>query len=312
MSAAPRAPLVIANETRAVMIKSVFTILGADGFIGGHLAAALRARSIDVSTPSRDTISTDAELGHVIYCIGLTADFRRRPLDAMEAHVCRLLELVRHARFASLLYLSSTRVYGSDGIGCETRSLTVEPSKPDQLYNISKMAGESVCLSDPRETIRVVRLSNVYGPDMPEANFLSQVVASAVNDGHVSISESADSCKDYIAVSDVCRALIRIVQVGSHRLYNVASGNNVSHGELLAALERQTGCGVSIANQAPRRSFSPIAVDRLVELFESDSEGPWMPQGLLADLESLASMNLATRGSEKPDRRKAVSTRSMP
>ncbi len=52
-----------------------------------------------------------ADLGHAFYCIGLTADFRSRPFETIEAHCGLLKEVLSGSRFSSFVYLSSTRVY---------------------------------------------------------------------------------------------------------------------------------------------------------------------------------------------------------
>lgn len=70
-----------------------FTILGSSGFIGSELINLLKKNSIEFITPSRDYVfSKDINLGHAIYCIGLTADFRKKPMETIKAHVCKLIE----------------------------------------------------------------------------------------------------------------------------------------------------------------------------------------------------------------------------
>jgi len=64
------------------------TVLGGSGFIGSHVARHLRRLGVACDTPARDDESIFSRpLGHVIYAIGLTADFRARPLETVEAHV---------------------------------------------------------------------------------------------------------------------------------------------------------------------------------------------------------------------------------
>src|SRR5688572_20741048 len=119
------------------------TVLGASGFIGGHLVTKLRESGCDVFTPEREADLSGKRLGHVVYCIGLTADFRSRPLDTVTAHVCRLVEVMRDCDFESLLYLSSTRLYKGDSkIAQEDDPFQVAPLDPDDLYNVSKLMGE--------------------------------------------------------------------------------------------------------------------------------------------------------------------------
>ena len=54
-----------------------FTVLGSTGFIGTRLVRRLRATGYEVLTPGRDDSLVDADLGHAIYCIGMTADYAR-------------------------------------------------------------------------------------------------------------------------------------------------------------------------------------------------------------------------------------------
>ena len=140
----------------------MFTVIGASGFIGSHLLAHLQSQGAECFAPRRgERENFGRELGHVIYCAGLTADFREHPFDAVEARdIVYLIEILRSATFDSLLYLSSTRVYaGAAGTGENVR-LAVSSLDPDQLYNLSKLTGESVCFATRRGQVRVVRLSN--------------------------------------------------------------------------------------------------------------------------------------------------------
>ena len=76
--------------------------------------------------------------GHVIDCIGLTGDFRVRPLDTAEAHVGLVARCLAELQFDSFLLLSSTRVYaraerdarGRGAAGDARRSL--RPLQPDE------------------------------------------------------------------------------------------------------------------------------------------------------------------------------------
>lgn len=257
-----------------------FTVLGAAGFIGRHLTAHLHAHGHPVATPGRQHALDGPDLGpdpgHVVYCIGRTADFRHRPFDTVEAHVCRLAALLRAGRFQSLLYLSSTRVYGRAGSGREDQPIATDPADPDALYDISKLAGESLCLSQPHPEIRVARLSNIFGPGMRPDTFLAAIAREAAA-GAVTLATAPASRKDYLAVDDAVDALRRIALRGSQRLYNVAAGRSVDSERLLDALRRLTGCTVSIAAAAPLRRFPPIDTGRLQALYETDG-ARWAPR----------------------------------
>jgi nucleoside-diphosphate-sugar epimerase len=246
----------------------MFTIVGASGFIGSSLAASLRATGTEVSTPGRGkTDFLDRELGHVIYCAGVTSDFLSRPLDTVDAHVTALMPLLRNGRFRSLLYLSSTRLYLGAASSNEDAPISIRSDVPNDLYAISKLMGEAACLTSGRHGVRVVRLSNVYGPGMPRINFLADIASEAVECGSVVLRTTLDSAKDYVALEDVLEVLPRIATCGRHRIYNLASGRNVTNGEILDELIRLTGCCVSVASNAAHIVFPPIDVRRIGDEF---------------------------------------------
>lgn len=255
-----------------------FTILGASGFIGAYLLAHLEKSGYECFAPVRDDAGVfERELGHVIYCIGLTADFRQRPFDTVRAHVCFLSEVLEKARFDSLLYLSSTRVYAGAASGDEEARLLA-----GDLYNLSKLTGEALCFASGREHVRVARLSNVYGNDFSSDNFLPVIIRAAVKEGRVVLNTALDAAKDYVSIDDVARILPRIALEGKQQVYNVAGGRNTSNRELLAKLAEITGCGVDAPPGAPATDFPPIVIGRL------EQEFAYAPVTVLERLEGLA------------------------
>ena len=134
---------------------SHFTVLGAAGFVGSALVAALQCAGHRVRPVTRGTLpallETHRDAGHVIDCLaGL--------------------------HFESFLFLSSTRVYARADATQEDAPLPCVPADPSDLYNLTKLAGEAICLADPRQSVRVVRLSNVYGDAMPNDTLLGQLL----------------------------------------------------------------------------------------------------------------------------------------
>jgi nucleoside-diphosphate-sugar epimerase len=261
----------------------MITVLGASGFIGSHLTKRLAALGGEYQAIGRDDGLPAGPLGHVVYCIGLTADFRSRPFDTVEAHVCKLMEVLRDGGFESLLYLSSTRLYtGADSTSEET-AIRISPLDASDLYNASKVMGESLVLNCGRRT-RVVRISNVYGDDFNSGNFLSSIVRDAIINRKVVLQTSPDSAKDYVSVENVVRVLIEIASGGSERIYNLASGCNVSNGQLAERLRDLTNCTVEYSPQAPSITFPAIDIGRL------RSEFDFQPSHVLDDLPHLVDL----------------------
>ncbi|MCC0022612.1 MAG: SDR family oxidoreductase [Hyphomicrobiaceae bacterium] len=264
-----------------------FTVFGAGGYIGSHLKLALELAGHEVFAPERgaelDPAPGGAELGHAIYAIGLTGDFRTRHFDTIEAHVALLSRILETARYSSFLYLSSTRSYqhgDPDRRQNEEDMLQVKPSA-DGIYDISKLLGESICLAQDNSAVRVARLSNVYSRDMAETSFLGQVLNALRMRGNCVISESPDSAKDYVHLDDVVGLLVRIAAAGSNRIYNVASGENTTHRDVAERLAQLTGADISFKTGAPTRRLPPIDVNRVASEFD------FRPKHLLSELAGL-------------------------
>lgn len=243
-----------------------FTVLGAAGMIGSALSAMLEAQGHQVLRVDRRLLPSVLEaqqpLGHVISCIGLTGDFRTRPHATAEAHVGLTSACLSQLRCDSFLWLSSTRVYARASATHEDAAVPCLSSDPSDLYNLSKLTGEALCLADPRPTCQVVRLSNVYGPGADDT-FLGQVLAEGRKTGAVRFRQAPGSEKDYISLETVIAVLPEIAVRGRQRLYNLASGTNTSHAEIAAILTRALGWQTSFADNAPLVGFPRIDTTRV-------------------------------------------------
>jgi nucleoside-diphosphate-sugar epimerase len=267
--------------------RQTFTIIGANGFIGTALVASLESQDQVVHAVTRASLpallATRRPAGHVIDCVGLTGDCLR-PRDAAEAHVGLVARCLADLQFDSFLLLSSTRVYARASATREDALLSALPSEPSDLYSVTKLAGEALCLADPRPTARVARLSNVYGIGMPAETFLGQVLHEGHMSGCVVFQQSAASAKDYVGVAALARMLPAIARAGTRRLYNVAAGVNTSHAGIADRLRVATGWHISFAANAPTARQAPIDTARIAAEF-----GP-TGSNLLAELPTLLTL----------------------
>lgn len=247
----------------------MWTIIGSRGLIGTHLTEYLTMQGYEVKLWHRGSFNLfEGKLGHVIYSAGLTADFRQRPFDTVDAHVTLPAKLLQRASFDSFLYLSSTRVYAHASSGDEECPLPHRSQDPSDLYNLSKLMGESLCLQNSNPHVRIARLSNVISKrDVGSRNFISDVVTSARR-GHIELRTALDSEKDYIHIDDVVELLPRISIHGIRRLYNVASGIQISNRELVAKLSSLSGCTHGADPLAPTIRFPNISIDRIKQEFQ--------------------------------------------
>lgn len=259
----------------------IFTVFGGHGFIGGATVAGLRAAGATVCVPGRGEPLPRGHLGHVIYAIGVTADFRQRPFDTMDAHVGVAARILFDADFDSFLYLSSARLYRHAESTAERGRICVDPADPEDFYDLTKLSGEALCHQAGRRNVRVARLSNVIGHDFRSHNFVFDLMRVAWKERFVTLRSAADSSKDYIMVEDVVRMLPLIATRGRYPCYNLASGINLRHADILTPIVQVTGASVTIAEGARTETFPLMDIDRL------QSEFDFVPTSVLPQLSPL-------------------------
>lgn len=221
----------------------------------------LRRAGIEFQAPSRNEPLDGRDLGTVIYCIGITGDFRQRALDTADAHVSSLVELIRHSRFESLLYVSSVRLYlRTRGLAREDDPFLLNPLDTDDIYNASKAAGEAITLSLGNRG-RVARVANAYG-QRQKHTFLAEILNEARR-GEIRLRSSPETARDYIHVEDVADLLVRIALDGRERIYNVASGISLTNAEVCELIARLTASRVSVIPDAPAVLFPRIDTTRI-------------------------------------------------
>lgn len=229
------------------------TVIGGEGFIGSCVANSLRVAGESPWCPKRNDHEVwERDLGRVIYCAGLTGDYRLRPLETVEAHVSLLARLIEKASFERIVYLSTTRIYNLifDGLGTEYKSVSVNPNDPEHLYELSKLLGESLALhhSDGRGV--VARLSYVFDWEAGAQGFLSQWLQAARGSRSLTIDSSPNLARDYIHVDDVASALVSLANGATSGIVNVARGETLSNAAIAAVFE-QEGWKVAFSRDDP-------------------------------------------------------------
>lgn len=248
-----------------------FTVIGAGGFIGGALAARMETNGDEVVRAKRGSLELFSQpLGHVIYAAGVTADFRIRPFDALRANTGLMAEVLEKGDFESLLYLSSARIYRHAESSREDAVVFLKPADPEDLYDLTKLTAEALCHASGRSSVRVVRLTNVVGDDFESKNFLYELIRSACDTGQIVLRTALNSAKDYVMLHDVLELLPKVATSGRDACYNLGSGHNLSHSQVLAAIVACTGAQWSVAEDAPTALSLPIDIGKLQAEFGYD------------------------------------------
>jgi nucleoside-diphosphate-sugar epimerase len=263
---------------------ALYTVIGARGFIGARLAQALAADGHEVQTPARGG-PLDGPLGRVMYCAGLTGDYRTRPFDTVEAHVSLLSRVLAEGDFERLVYLSSTRLYQTTGaaVAREDQPLRLDPNDPEQVYELSKALGENLAVNRSGGRGAAARLSYVFDWSPGAAGFLSDWLVRARDARDLDVASTSGDSRDYIHLDDVVRALRALADSDVNAVVNVAAGRGTRNAEV-AQVFADAGRRVTFTGTAAPAAMADVDVSRLAALGVTARPATELIAGYLAGL----------------------------
>lgn len=248
-------------------------VLGAGGFIGTHLCAALAAEGWDTIGFGRG--ERPAELAGVPGVSWIRGDLGDRALLRRALEGCRvavhlvgstapagagtdpvtelqadlaggvgLLEAVREAGVGRVVFASSGgTVYGLTGDGPVPETA---PTEPLCSYGIVKLAFEKY-LALHRHLhgldYRVLRIANVFGERQRvrrQQGVIAAFMTAAVEGRPLEVWGDGSVVRDYVYIGDVVDALVRAARlpVVAHRVVNIGSGAGRSLTEVIDGITR--------------------------------------------------------------------------
>jgi UDP-glucose 4-epimerase len=234
-------------------------VTGSEGFIGAHAVrsltdAGLEVRGLDRLSPERrDRVDIrnrraveramaafrpDAvlHLGALATVPGCEAD----PDECLSTNVLGTVHVARCAAAsrARLVFASSAAVYGD---GAPLPTPVTAGTHPDNLYGVSKIAGERVSrMYSPDAT--VLRFFNVYGEGCHRSYVIPDLIRK-LRGRPISLRMygTGREARDFVYIGDVVRAIELSVLGGFQGTYNVGSGKRTSLKALAGQLTRIMG-----------------------------------------------------------------------
>lgn len=258
-----------------------YTVIGGQGFIGSHIVELLKEYGHDVWVPEKGSDKVfNSPLGIVIYAAGY-GDCENDPLKVYHSNLSYLVEVIEKASFERFIYISSTRVYMNQQESIENSDVKLCFNDNRALFNLTKLTAENIVLSKLENAV-VVRPSNVYGLALNSPLFLPSIVKHAVANGEVNMYVSKNYSKDYVAVSDVANVIIKLSTIDcDSKIYNIASGKNVTAGEIAGILEKNTGCEIIWHDIISEEKFPETNIQCVKKLCHFE------PRNVLDDLSSM-------------------------
>ncbi|QWT18405.1 NAD-dependent epimerase/dehydratase family protein [Bacillus sp. NP157] len=260
-------------------------VVGANGFIGSHLLARVRAVGHDVRALCRtqpmpgvpwarmDDVATNDQLAAalagvstVIWAAGAStpASTARRPADEVERNLVplvRLLECTANDHPLRMVYLSTGGAIYGDIEGLARENMVVEPKG---YYSAGKAAAEAFLSAWSHlgaHEVTILRPSNVYGPGQPYRpgfGIIPTAFHAIRHEGSVVVRGDGEAVRDYLYIDDLAnlceRILARPRTPGCHT-FNASSAQGTSLNELLSVVEEVTG------HEVARRAEPATAFD---------------------------------------------------
>ncbi|GAA1269974.1 NAD-dependent epimerase/dehydratase family protein [Kitasatospora nipponensis] len=219
-------------------------LLGADGFLGRHIAEALLALpeadlvtggrrathrlAVDLTDVQVEPLAADlAELAPdlVVNCAGAVSGSARFQSEVNARGPAVLVEAIQLAcPKARLIHLGSAGEYGPGEIGS---SLTERsPASPSGVYGATKLAGTLAVAESALDAV-VLRVFNPVGPGASSASLPGRLAAELVAhpDGLVTVGDLS-AHRDFVDARDVARAVraAALAPAPLPRILNIAGG----------------------------------------------------------------------------------------
>jgi dTDP-glucose 4,6-dehydratase len=143
--------------------------------------------------------------------------------------------------------ISTDEVYGDLPLGSEEAFAENSPLKPSSPYSASKAAADLLVLSYHRThglSVSISRSANNYGKYQHTEKLIPKAISYALENKSFPIYGDGQNIRDWVHVSDHCRAIDMIVRgAPSGGVYNVGSGILLSNLALVKEILRQLGKG---------------------------------------------------------------------
>jgi UDP-glucose 4-epimerase len=254
-------------------------VTGGSGFIGSHVVDKLRARGYkpviyDLRPSTWHDGAVETVLGSITDREGLERalhscdavahlaavadvnDVHAEPEDAERVNArgtVTVLEAARRAGVKRIVYASTIWVY-SDCVEDSVDEDTLLPA-PSHLYTSTKLAGELYCKAYQELygiDYTILRFGIPYGPRARDAAVIPAFVAKALEGEPLTIAGDGSQSRRFVYVEDLADGVaLALSDVGRNRVYNLASDENVTIGQIAETVQDLVG-GVDIVRTPAR------------------------------------------------------------
>jgi dTDP-glucose 4,6-dehydratase len=166
-----------------------------------------------------------------------------------------LLEAARDAtQLKKFVQISTDEVYGSVPVGSSKETDELKPRNP---YSASKAGADRLAYSywaTYEVPVVISRASNNYGPNQFPEKVIPLFITNAMEDIPVPLYGDGQNVRDWLHVTDNCRALDVILEQGvPGEVYNIGGGNHVKNADLTHQILKLLGKPASLIKHVADR-----------------------------------------------------------
>jgi len=207
-------------------------ITGANGYIGSHLADYLSTTEHGIfKWPDHTDISDEREVNRVfgeimpdvvIHCAALVStrlcDVARQYAYKVNVEGSKYIARAANECSANLIYIGTTASYKPT----QERITERTPIEPITLYGLTKYLGEEEARRECKKNV-TLRFCFCFGQS-DRVSGISQMIKAYKDDRPVVLEMSPRAYKDYMHVTDFCRAVEAVIECGEYtgEIYNIS------------------------------------------------------------------------------------------
>ncbi|MHB9156269.1 MAG: dTDP-glucose 4,6-dehydratase, partial [Endomicrobiales bacterium] len=185
--------------------------------------------AVELAVAGTDAIINFAAETHVDRSILAADSF----IDTDVKGTYTLLEAARKHHCKRFIQVSTDEVYGSIEDGSFHEASPLCPNSP---YSASKAAGDMIARSyfvTYKVPVIITRSSNNFGPYQYPEKVIPLFVTNALEDKPLPLYGDGKNVRDWLFVTDNCRAIDAVLHQGREgEVYNIGGGNEISNAEL--------------------------------------------------------------------------------
>ena len=249
----------------------------------------IRFLEVDISKK----VTIDGGIDFIIHSASIASPpiYRKFPLETVDVNyqgTRNMLELAKEKQIESMLFLSSSEIYGDPEIVPTPENYWghVSCTGPRACYDESKRLAETVSIlySQLYKTpVKIVRPFNVYGPylKLDDGRMIPDFMRDAITDSKIKIYSDGSPTRSFCYITDAMIGFFRVFLLGKNgSIFNVGNDEEISVKTAAEFVQKcfETPIEVSFEKSSDTKYTTDNPQRRCPDLTQAKKEVKYHPQ----------------------------------